>query len=531
MFQFLSVFDIAAGPSQKGYQAWLSAVSEQVSRHGLKLALELWEPFASPFVWQMLPFEWKGPEGEFCVSQADARAWFLRGFQTVLKAAPALEMVALGTLDNLAQLCSDKCSRCASKPLAQRMGEMFRDIDAACVEVRGSFRLIPYNWWWPDSYYHEIYSRARKGTPILTRMESGADYTPDPEHPEWSGNVFDQSVACDKVGPDFPKAKKTVETYGGGPVVVMPTLSGMFEAFELPYVPAVGQVAKKFDHMRREGAGGWWDYDDGGIHQGLILDLVNVVQHHPGASVEDWIRLLAEQRYASPEAARTAMQAWDAWDRAVRAMPTVLSFKSIDTASGRVGVMLALTPMHPFLPERAKQARDAGGEYFWYDPHNLLTPEAVPAFRYCLRRALGFGKEGLAACRQVAIQAPASHRANAKRDAELAELVMLLWQSNANFLEWAASVQGDKSVPFVDVVRAEIEVTRRYQKMQMRPELEVGNMVYNWRRELSYSVPEAATDTQKCSLLPGCAPTRRFPDAVGDWYAWKIKSLEQQLQS
>jgi hypothetical protein len=538
IFQFLSVFDIAAGPSHKAYQAWLSAVSEKVSRNGLKLAMELWEPYASQFIWQMLPSEWQGPEGEFCVSQVDARMWLLRGFQAVLKAAPALEAVALGTLDNRARLCSDKCPRCASKPLAQRMGDMYRDIDVACAEVRSSFHLIPYNWWWPDAYYDAIYSRARKGTPILTRVQRGADYTPDPEHPEWTGNIYDQSLACDEVGPDFPKAKKTVETYHGGPVIVMPTLSGMFEAYELPYVPAVGQVAKKFDQMRRLGAGGWWDYDDGGIHQGLILDLVKVVQHDPDASVEEWISSLSEERYGSREAATTAMQAWDAWDRAVRAMPTVLSFKSIDVSSGRIGNLLALTPMHPFLPERAKRASDTRDDPYWYDPHNLLTPEAIPAFRHCLRRALTLAKEGLALCQQVAAQTPDSCRANAERDAELAELVVLLWQSNANFIEWGASVQGDKSVPFADVVRAEIEVTRRYQKMQMRPELEVGNMVYNWRRQLSYSAPEAATDTHRrsynslsCSPLPGFVPTRRFDDAVGDWYAWKIKSLEQQLQA
>jgi hypothetical protein len=352
-FQFLSIFDMAAGPSHKAYQAWLSAVSEQVSRNGMKLAMELWEPYGSQFMFQLLPSEWEGPEGEFCVSHVDARRWLLHGFQTVLKAAPALEAVALGMTDNRARLCSDKCPRCASKPLAQRWGELFGDIDAACAEVRSSFRLVAYNWWWPDAFYDAIFSRTKRGAPIITRVQRGADYTPDPEHPEWAGNIFDQSLACDAVGPDFPKAKKTVETYDGGPVIVMPTLSGMFEAYELPYVPAVGQVAKKFDQMRRLGAGGWWDYDDGGIHQGLILDLVKVVQHRPDASVEEWISFLANERYGSAQAAQKAMQAWDAWDRAVRAMPTVLSFKSVDQSSGRIGTMLALTPMHPFLPERA----------------------------------------------------------------------------------------------------------------------------------------------------------------------------------
>jgi hypothetical protein len=528
LYQLLSLFDIAAGPSKRAYRAWLSAISEHASHHGLKLTVELWEPRVSPYGWQGLPTDWKGPNAELCVSHPQARTWLLGAFRSLLEAAPALDCLILGTLDNQAKLCGEGCPRCASKSLALRIGELYRDIEAACLEVRSNFQLIPYNWWWPDAYYHEVYSRQRKRTPILTRMERGAVYTPDPEHPEWSGHIFDESVGCEALGPDFEKAKKTVKEYGGGPVFTMPTLSGMFEAFELPYVPAVGQVARKFDRMRSEGVSGWVDYDCGGIHRGLILDLVGVVQHNPQAHIEDWIRLVGEQRYGSQEAARLAMRGWEAWDNAVRALPTSLDVSSIPEFSGRFGVAMALTPMHPFLLDRAREARDAGHERFWFDPHNFLTPEALPPVRHCLRRALTFGNLGLAACQQAAERALASHRADAALDAQIAELVLLAWQSSANFFEWAAAAQGDKSVPLAEVIRSEIQVTRRYKELQMRPELEVGNMLFGWQRELSWSVPEAATDSFHCSRLLGCAPRQRFPVLIGDWYAWKIKLLEGQ---
>jgi hypothetical protein len=531
LYQLLSLFDVAAGPSNRAYRAWLSAISERASHHGLKLTAELWEPRVSPYAWQALPADWRGPHAELCVSHPQARAWLLEAFRSVLEAAPAMDCLILGTLDNGAKLCGETCPRCASKSLALRMGELYRDIEAACLQVRSSFRLIPYNWWWPDAYYHEVYSRLQKGTPILTRMERGAVYTPDPEHPEWSGHIFDESVACDELGPDFEKAKKTVEEYGGGPVFTMPTLSGMFEAFELPYVPALGQVARKFDRMRSQGVSGWVDYDCGGIHRGLILDLVGVAQHNPQAPLPDWIRLVAERRYGSQEAARLAMKGWEAWDNAVRALPTSLDLTSIPEFSGRFGVAMALTPMHPFLLERARQGRDAGHERFWFDPHNFLTPEALPPVRHCLRRALTFGKLGLAACQQAAERTPASYRANAELDAQITELVLLAWQSSANFYEWAAAAQGDKIVPLAEVIRSEIQVTRRYKELQMRPELEVGNMLWLWQRELSWSVPEAATDSFHCSRLPGCTPAQRFPESIGDWYAWKIKLLEEQLES
>src|SRR5207249_2593366 len=40
----LLLFNMTAGPMARSYQAWLGAVSEVVSRHGLKLGMELWEP-------------------------------------------------------------------------------------------------------------------------------------------------------------------------------------------------------------------------------------------------------------------------------------------------------------------------------------------------------------------------------------------------------------------------------------------------------------------------------------------------------
>jgi hypothetical protein len=338
-------------------------------------------------------------------------------------------------------------------------------------------------------------------------MERAASYTPDPAHPEWSGHVFDESVGCDALGPDFARAKKIADSYGG-PVYVMPTLSGMFEGWELPYVPAAGQMAKKFDRMRRENVAGWVDYDCGGIHKGLMLDLVRVVQRTPGASLDEWLQLLARERYGSA-AAGIAREAWEAFDRGVRIFPSVLDFSSISEFSGRFGVAIGLTPMHPFVAERARQARDLGETHFFFDPHNFLTSEAMPAVRHCLGKALEFAHKGRTDFDRLIPETQRAARANAEFDAKMAELTVLAWKSASNFYEWAAAVQGDESVPIAAVLRDEIEVTRRYRELQSLPELEVGNMTWAWQLEVAKSIPEV----------------------TGDFSDWKIKDLERQLKS
>jgi hypothetical protein len=534
-YWLLQLYNMTAGPTARSYQSWLRAISDAVGEHGLKLGMELWEPQLSRYAQQVFPDDWKGPalrDGNqpLCVSQPAAREWFLNSFRTVLAAAPAMNAITPGAIDNRANLCDSRCPRCGPKELSIRFSELYKDIDRTCGEVRSDFNFIPYDWEWPDNYFDETLQRLPRGTSVLTRLEKGAVYTPDPAHPEWSGHVEDQCTACEQLGPGFSRAKTAAAAHGGS-VLAMFTLSGMFEGWELPYVPAAGKIARKFDLMRQANVRGWVDYDCGGIHEGLMLDLVSVVQHNPKASVQEWLHLLVEKRYQSPRAIESALSTWQAFDRAVEFLPAVLDFKSIRGYSGRFGIAMGLVPMMPFLPERARQAKDFEQEFFWFDPHNFLTQEALPAMRHCMSRALEFAQQGLQLSKTLTSQASPQSRQNAQCDEAMATLTVLAWQSISNFFSWAAGVQGDKSVPLVNVIQDEIEVTRRYRELQVRPELEVGNMMWAWQRELARCIPQAATDTYNCSKLSTAAVTRPFPQLAGNYYAWKIAGLEEQLKT
>jgi len=521
-----TIFDMTAGWLHRGYLAWLRGISEAVARHNLKLGLELWEPVLPDEARRLLPVDWRGPAAEsgetLCVSQPDARAWFLKAIEMLLQAAPQMDAIAWGIYDGdiyTGELCDSTCPRCSGKPMAVRLGELYRDIQKTCQRVRPGFQSIMYDWFWEDDFFQAVFSRVEKGTPILTRLERGASYTPDPAHPEWSGHVFDQSLGCDAVGTDFARAQQVSGTYGG-PVYVMPSLSGMFEGSLLPYVPAVQQVAKKFDRMRREKVTGWVDFDCGGIHKGLMLDLVQVVQRNPRASLDEWLQLLAERRYGP--AAGIGREAWDNFDQAVRLFPAVLDFGSIRDFAGRFGDSIDLTVVHPFIPERARQGKDLGETHYFYDPHNFLTPEAIPPVRSCLSKALMFARKGKIAFDRLTEAAAPAVRGNAEFDAHMAELTVLAWESALNFYKWGAAVQGDKSVPVSAVLHDEIYVTSRYRELQLRPDLEVGNITTAWQLEVVNSVPELVPELFSWNTSESTG--------TADLFELKIRGLERLLK-
>jgi hypothetical protein len=241
--------------------------------------------------------------------------------------------------------------------------------------------------------------------------------------------------------------------------------------------------------------------------------------------------MLAEKRYGS-DAIASGFAMWQAFDDGVRVFPSVLDFDSIQEFSGRFGVAMGLVPLHPFLPERAREARDARqGDRFWFDPHNFLTREALPPIRHCLSRAVNFARQGSAASEPLVSRSSPSCRANAEFDAAIAELTLLAWNSASNFYEWAAWVQGDRSVRINDIISDEINVTERYWNLQTRPELEVGNMTWSWPPEIADSVPEATYGFSNYMKLTGCGSVGKPLAALGDFRNWKIAGLQQQLKA
>lgn len=150
-----------------------------------------------------MPIEWKEPavkDGNqpLCISEPAAREWYLKSFQTLLQVAPSVDMIMVGAFDNRADICDSRCPRCASRSIADRFSELYKDIVARGVEVRRDFELVLYDWSWPDSFFNAVPGRLPAPSRIVTRLHEGAVYTPNAAHPEWSGRVSDQSLACNR---------------------------------------------------------------------------------------------------------------------------------------------------------------------------------------------------------------------------------------------------------------------------------------------------------------------------------------------
>jgi len=542
--RLLSVYDMCSGPRYRSYLEWLKAIGERAGRHGLKMALQLWEPRLTRLARHTLPSEWKGPAlhggwvEPLCYGHPDARAWFLRAVETLIETAPSLDRFVFGINDNNAFLCDETCPRCKGKPVYERLAEILQEVEAAGLRVRPQFRLIVYDWTWSHGavgkevlYQEAILSRLSKDTPILTRMRKGALHIPDPAHQEWRGEIFDMSTACEQLGPHFQRAREAAQRFGN-PLLVMLPLSGMFEALLEPHVPAVGKIAKTFQQMRDEGVDGWVDFDCGGIHEGLMLDLVRVVQHVPDQSWQEWVRQTAKERYKNETASSAALAIWNAFDAAVDAMPVNLAFKRAPRFSG-IGGALAVLILHPFLPERALSASGGNWTGNWSDPHQFLLPEIIPAVRHCLSLALTLAEQGFCTFKTLHEEVPAESRAAVELDRDISELVMLNWRSASNFYAWGASIQGDESIDRAAVLRDEIRVVRRYKELADRPELEHGNMTHALSRSIEMSVPWMSGDYylvfEHNHLAQWRDPSPISKDLIGNPFAWKIAHLEGQL--
>jgi hypothetical protein len=110
-------------------------------------------------------------------------------------------------------------------------------------------------------------------------------------------------------------------------------------------------------------------------------------------------------------------------------------------------------------------------------------------------------------------------------------MVLLNWRSVANFFAWAAAHYGDESVDLPSVLRDEIETTRRFRELAIRPELGYGNMTWHPERCVAMSVPQASADLWRQVEINRCVAWKNQPciEQVGDLWNWKIAHLEKQL--
>lgn len=536
-FRLLSLFDMTAGPRQRGYLQWLNTIDHRAHAHGLKLAMELWEPRLSRLARRTLPPQWKGPPiangwiEPLCLSHPDAHAWLMQQFVMLIRTMPHLDALVLGINDNNAFLCHEDCPRCGTMPAVQRLGKAYGDIEKACHAVRPELRVIAYDWMWDEAHYQAVLPQLDAHPSVLTRMERGADYTPDLRHPQWHGVVFDESTGCDALGQPFTRAKQEIQRHQGS-LYVMPAFSGQFEAFQLPYIPAVGCMAAKLDRMRSEGARGWVDYDCGGIHEGLMLDLVATAQHHPEDCVEQWLMRLAAKRYGDVEAAQSGQQIWQAFDAAVKVWPAQIDIEGVNHASGQIMAGLGLLPLHPFLPERII-GPDAGRRVYHFDPHNLARQSSMAPMRTLIAQARRHVSGVEVLYEHLLRQVPASRRATITLERDIARMVLLHWQSCAHFFDWAASLLGETSINRIAVLEAEIQTTRQFRALAIRPELGYGNMTWYPDRCVSMSVPQASADLWRAIEVNRCAAWVNQPlaDKVGDLWEWKIAHLQQQASA
>ncbi len=521
VFSLVDIWNFTVGPDASRLQSWLEKMSQLVARYNLKLSMELWEPrMPKPGPQSKLPSHWTCSSKEQWLIKIntvpEAREWMLNGFKMILEKAPSLDTFIIGANDN--GVIWERENKTESP--ATLMADFYRDLHDTYQQVRPTI-IIPYSWNWNIDYNKPIFSSLPAGTPIVTRMERGVIYTPDKSHPEWSGSVQDMAMGPGTLGPEFMEALHCRKTYGTK-LITMITLSGMFEGgWDVPYIPAIGQMLSKFNRMREQQVVGWVDYDCGGVHEGLMTDLVKVVQHNPNTPEEEWKQILAVTRYGS-NAVSNAIAAWSDFDKGIGIFPSVLNFPPpVRGGFSLNSFILGYVPMMPFFKELALIADERRPNYS-RDPHQWLYRDALPVFRTLISKAVTYAEHGFSHYEKILQMASSTpYMKNAQKDTAIAELAMLSWRSVKNFFDWAAAVQGvDQRIDLSRVLRSEIGLTTRYRELALRPELQVGNMTWNTSGEVRRIMNSVNPGNDNDRIKKG-----------QDFYQWKIDHLRGQIPS
>lgn len=537
-FQHLSLYEMSLGPRAACYRQWLRDIGHRVAGRGLALALQLWEPKLNRHARRCLPDDWKGVESPggwsrpLCLGHPDAREWFVGAFPALIREVPQLDAFVLGIEDCGAVLCGSDCPRCGKEPKSERKAALYAEIEAACADSGQRIRVIPYDWFWAEADYEAVFSRLSHGALAVTRLDRGASYQAHPDHPEWSTPVFDMSMGCQTDGTSLARAKKATGCREGG-FLVMLTLSGMHESLHVPYVPCADLAADKFARLRSHGAKGWMDFDAGGIQEGLMLDLVRVVQHHPRKTRESWLDRLALERCGTDTAAALARRIWTLFSEAVGALPHVLAIPERPNWGGESSHILSMLPMLPFLPERLDEAWNSKEPFFQCDPLRFLTPHSIVPVRTCLARALPVAREALALYGELIPLAAEEKRSELRLEAKIAELSLLGWESCGNFFEWAAALtKSEPAASLEGALRRELALVTRHRELSQDPEVAFGNAILAWERLVARIAPHMAGD-HFAIIAEGHAHWKHpagFPELVGDCHSWKIANLERQIE-
>jgi len=464
----------------------LGTLVGRAKRQGIRIFLYLNEPRAMPMSFFSRYPQLKGaPEGDhaaLCTSVPEVQAFIRHSVETICRAVPDLGgFFSISASENLTNCWSHgggaKCPRCSQRAPADVLAEVSRLFQEGLRAAGSRARLIAWDWGWNDAWAGDV---IRQLPPEVT-LQSVSEWSLPIERGGVKSVVGEYSISAIGPGPRAQRHWQLARERG------LQTLAKIqagctWELSAVPYIPAVANVAKHAENLRRT--------DISGLMLGWTLggypspNLEVVAETLAGGSGEAAMHRVAERRFGAA-LAPAVVKAWRGYSAAFREFPYHIGV--VYSAPQQVGPANLL-----WAQPTGYAATMVGFPYDHLDGWRGVYPPDIFIAQF-EKVAAGF-EQTLAELRQQAgpLRATPEQHRDMERECGVAEAAAIHFRSAANQARFvlarerlAQSVDTASTLKLEDdlkgVLRSELALARRLyalQRADSRLGFEASNQYY-----------------------------------------------------
>ncbi|MCC6581174.1 MAG: hypothetical protein IT440_12115 [Phycisphaeraceae bacterium] len=281
-----------------------------------------------------------------CSSEPAVLDFYDETFANLFREVPELAGVILITFCESFYHCrvwgglSEPCPTCTERPIAQMVGNLIGTVQRAVV--RSQPRAFTAMWMYSNAWTHgdkvEFYRQMPADTAIFYHVDKDTIQQRD----GYKKLHWDYSLACTGPNPTMAQLAKEARATGRSLMVKTETATGA-EFMPFPYVPAMGQLADKWQVVR--------SLQPCGVHQSWLFfgmfgsraeELGLWAAYRPDMPSEAFLQQMACRDFG-PSCVEAVTEAWSALSRAVRLLP-MLVFPNYYVGPSFLG------PAHPLVP-------------------------------------------------------------------------------------------------------------------------------------------------------------------------------------
>ncbi len=300
----------------------LRALVARARKHGIKILLYLNEPRALPLRFfesrPGLKGVVEGDHAALCTSVPEVQDYIVKSITTICRAVPDLGgFFSISGSENLTNCWSHgggaKCPRCGKRPAADVVAEVNRLFVDGIKQAGTKAQFIAWDWGWNDAWAGDVIRQL----PAEAALQSVSEWSLPIERGGVKSEVGEYSISSIGPGPRAQRHWKIARERGLKTIAKIQA-GCTWELSAVPYIPAVENVARHAENLRRANVDGLMLGWTLGGYPSPNLEVVSEVL--AGAPTDEAMQRVAERRFGR-ELAPAAVKAWRGFSAAFSEFP------------------------------------------------------------------------------------------------------------------------------------------------------------------------------------------------------------------